>query len=253
MIARVASGSGHYYMIDGARALGVTTAIKSALPNPALVPWAARTVAEYVADNEAAVEALRTSGRSVLVNALKAVPTAARSTAANVGTQVHGLAQQLVHGAEVMVPDHLAGYVNAAVSFMDQWKVRPLLVERVVAHRIWGYAGTLDLVAELPDGRRLIFDYKTGRGVYPEVALQLAAYRYAQCYLSDDTPAVETPMSEVDIAGAAVVWLHSSGAYKVISVRADTHVFNAFLHVAYVARATAEMKDWLLGEIEAPC
>ena len=41
----------HRYKLDGAWVPGVTTLIGKGLPKPALPYWAARTVAEWVADN----------------------------------------------------------------------------------------------------------------------------------------------------------------------------------------------------------
>jgi hypothetical protein len=58
-------------------------------------------------------------------------------------------------------------------------------VERTVAHASIGYAGTLDQVVE-HDGRFRVLDLKTGKGVWPEVAIQLAALANAQGWLAAD-------------------------------------------------------------------
>jgi hypothetical protein len=39
------------------------------------------------------------------------------------------------------------------------------------------YGGTLDCLCEL-DGKLTLIDYKTGSGIYPDMAIQLAAYRW---------------------------------------------------------------------------
>jgi hypothetical protein len=249
-IQRINRGRGHSYKIDGLKVDGVTTLISKGLPKPALPYWSARTVAEYVTDAEpASLESLRSLGRDGMVKALKEVPWTARDTAAVRGTAVHTLAEKLIDGERVDVPDELAGHVEACVGFMDQWKPRAVLTEAVVGSRRWGYAGTLDLIADLPDGSRALLDYKTGAsGIWPETALQLSAYRWADFFAGiDDT---EVPMSEVGIDCSYAVWLRADG-YDVIPVDTTAAVFKVFCHVAYVARQTERMSDWI-GEACPP-
>ena len=58
-----------------------------------------------------------------------------------------------------------------------------------VYSRTFGFAGTLDAICTIA-GRRGLLDIKTGRsGVYPEVALQLAAYAHADfCVIDPNAP-----------------------------------------------------------------
>ena len=98
------SPGNHSYRLDGKPVPGVTTLLKGGIPAPALVYWSAKQVAEYVADNEDHVAQLRSMGRNPMVAALKSVPWETRDTAAVRGTDVHALAEQLVHGNEVRCP-----------------------------------------------------------------------------------------------------------------------------------------------------
>lgn len=228
----------HRYKLDGKWIPGVTTLIKGGLPAPALMYWSAKSVAEWVADNEADVDALRRMGRGPMVQALKEVPWQKRDTAAVRGTDVHDLAEKLIHGAEVDVPEHLAPYVEACVAFMDEWKPTPLVVERPLAHRAHWWAGKPDLFASLPDGRVILYDYKTtASGIWPETAFQLAAYSHAEFYV--DEQGVEQPIPQVDLCAA--VWLQPH-EYKVIPVRADDDVYREFRHLAFVADAAKRAK-----------
>ncbi len=249
-IKRHQAGRNHYYTIDGARADGVTTLLSQGKPKN-LTNWAARLVAEYVADaDEQHLFNMRAAGREPFVNFLKGIPNGARNKAAVRGTEVHALAEQLITGASVEVPEALAGYVEAAAAFMDEWKPAPVLVEAVVASRTWNYAGTFDLVADLPDGRRVLFDYKTSAsGIWPETAMQLAAYRNADVYLGDD--GTEMPMREVGIDECAAVWLRADG-YDLVPLVTEPFVFKAFLHVAQVARNIRGEKDWVLPAVRSP-
>lgn len=246
MIKRVQRGRNHTYVIDDIKTIGVTTALSKGMPKPALPYWAAKTVAQTVADMDAAdLDRLRHLGRESMIGALKAAPWQQRDDAAKRGTEVHTIAEALVLGKQVQVPQELAGHVDSAVKFMDQWQVRPVLIERTVGSYRYGYAGTFDLIADLPDGRRVLFDYKTSQsGIWPETALQLAAYRYADAYVADDVDKTEVLMSEVGIDECKAVWVRADG-YDVIPLDTSREVFRSFLHVLAVARTADVMAAWV--------
>jgi hypothetical protein len=228
----------HRYKLDGSWVPGVTTLIKGGLPAPALMYWSARSVAEWVADNESGVEQLRQMGRGPMVQALKEVPWEKRDTAAVRGTDVHDIAERLVHGEEVDVPEHLAEYVESCVRFLDEWQPKTLLAERPVAHRAHRWAGKFDYIGELPDGRIPLIDWKTAAsGIWPETAFQLSAYSHADFYIDDEGN--EHPLPEITDTWA--VHLRPDG-YDVIPVKGDDATYNEFRHIAYVAEAAKRAK-----------
>jgi hypothetical protein len=234
----------HRYYMDGKPVPGVTTLIKGGLPAPALTYWAARTVAEYVADNEEAVTNLYGMGRNSMVAALKETPWAARDKAGVRGTDVHTLAEQLVHGVEVQVPEHIVGHVEACARFLDLWQP----VGKSVGHRAHWWAGRPDLLASLPDGRTALFDWKTAKGIYPETAYQLAAYSHAEFWVEDDQE-TEHPMPPVDFCAA--VHIREDG-FDVIPVDGSDETYKHFRHIAFVAQAAKTNKS-LVGEaLDAP-
>lgn len=226
MIKRVNRGRNHSYIDTdtGEKIPGVTSILSDGLAKPALINWAANTTAEYAVDRW---DDLAPLGPSAKLKELKAARYADRDAAANRGTEVHQLAERLSRGEEVTVPEALRGHVEACVGFLDEWDVQPVLIEAVVVSYTHRYAGTLDLVADLADGRRLLLDYKTARsGVFPDNALQLAAYRYADAYRADNTTP-EQPLPEVD--GCAVVHIRADG-YSLVPVEAGPAVFRTFLY-----------------------
>lgn len=241
-LKRINNGKGHYYTDDGDKIDGVTTLISEGLPKPFLIPYAANVTASYAVDHWDQLAAEPVSER---IKKLKSARFGDRDRAARRGTEVHALAERLIHGEEIDVPDDLAGHVESYVSFLDTWKPRPVLVETQVASRRWHYAGTLDAVIDLPDGRRMIMDIKTTRsGIYPETAYQLAAYANAEIYLDQDGN--EQSFPELGITGALGVWVRSDG-YDVHPVDISEHTYKAFLHIAYVARQTRTNRD-LIGQ-----
>jgi len=250
-IQRINYGRGHSYKIDGAKVDGVTTLINEGLPKPALTRWAAKAVAEHVADNLDAVLGMREMGRDAIIAALKEAPWTSLNKAAVRGTEVHALAEQLVHGTEVEVPEPLSGHVESYVRFLDEWKVKPVIVEAVVASRKWRYAGTTDGVFYLGGAiDPAIVDIKTSAsGIFPEAAYQLAAYRYAEVFLDSGRPKearIEQPMADLGINRGYAIWVRADG-YDLIPVECGERVFKDFLHIAWTARAARTNKE-LVGE-----
>ncbi|GAA2361057.1 hypothetical protein Cme02nite_38600 [Catellatospora methionotrophica] len=264
-VKKIKCGTGHRYTIDGIKVDGVTTLIGAGLPKPALVNWAARKVAEFVADNLDKVDEWRAMSRDELVRTLKVIPEQVRNTAGKRGTDVHDYAEHLVKGEEVEYEEHLAGHVEAYIKFLDEWQVRPVLVERWVGSRSFRYGGTTDLVADvitpwaitpehcpwlaetIPAGTplRVIFDPKTSRsGLWPEVAYQLAAYWHADFYMDGDT---EIPMASLGIQHAAAVHVRADG-YDVHFVDAGPETFKTFQHIATVARRAKDGRELLIGK-----
>lgn len=226
----------HRYWIDGKPVRSVTSLIGGGLPKPALVPWAAGAVADYVVDNLDEVIRDHDASRERLRYRLKGLPNAARDEAAVRGTEIHALAEQIVHGTSVQVSDRLLPYVNGYVTWLDKHGVEPILTEQSVGSRLDSYAGRVDCIARV-DGRVLGLDWKTSKGVYSSTALQVAAYVRAEFTVTDDDPDTEIPIPEVE--GTAVVHITADGTDAYWLGRNALEIGEAyqdFLRVAEVAR-----------------
>lgn len=102
----------------------------------------------------------------------------------NIGTAFHegaeGLVwQELVTASTKRIHDML----QKAESWIVQSGFIPVHTERKVISRLYQYSGTLDAIGTLvdpvnPNKKRMlvILDWKTSSGIYPDMALQLAAY-----------------------------------------------------------------------------
>ena len=207
-VARVETKRGHYYKDgQGQRIPGVTTILGDGLPKAALINWAANATAEAAVNRWDELSDMPPAQR---LDALKKARYETTDKAKRRGTEVHGYAERLVQGEQVTgIPDELRGHVEAYARFVDAFNVQPVLVEVVIVNYTIGYAGTLDLVAEidcpLTGGRATwLLDVKTNeKGIYAETALQLAAYRYSEFYV--DADGKEQPMITVDHCGAVHV------------------------------------------------
>lgn len=245
-IRRIDRGRGHSYSIDGQRADGVTTLLGDGLAKPALINWAANTTASYAIDHWDELAAEPPSKR---LDVLKRARYADLDQAARRGTEVHTLAERLVQGHEIDVPEALAGHVESYVKFLDQFEPEPLLVEAVVANRRWRYAGTLDLVARIDDTVWLL-DVKTTRsGIFPDVALQLAMYRWAEVYIGSDGE--EHPMADLGVTRSGAIHVRADG-FSLVPLDTSADVFKDACHVAWVARMTKRMDMWRGEEVQPP-
>lgn len=255
MIRRVDRGKNHWYedAETGERIPGVTTITDKGLPKEALINWAASATAEAAVDRWDEFTELTPSQR---LKALQRARYEQKDAAANRGTQVHDLAERLVVGEKVTVPDELTGYVESYCRFLDEFDVQPVLVERTVYSQQHNYCGTFDLIADLLDPfdpepdmdnrrrLRLLMDIKTNRsGIFGDIALQLAAYRYADMWIDPDEGA-EHDMPEVD--DCAGIHVRADG-YSLIPVEAGPAQHRAFLYVKQVAEFVAGSRD-LVGE-----
>lgn len=253
-IRRVNRGKGHSYVDDttGLKIPGVTTIIGDGVPKPALVNWAGNTTAEYAVDHWEELTAMPPAAR---LKVLTKARYESNDAAKNRGTQVHKLAEALVRGDRVAIPDGLEGYVESYVKFLDDFDVRPVEVERTVYSQTHRTCGTLDLIADLLDPEdlaidpevrsrvRWLIDVKTGRGgVYGETALQLAGYRFSEFMVTEDGELEDMP--EVDACGVVHV---TANGYELIPVEASDVEYRYFLYVQQVGQFLANSRD-LIGQ-----
>jgi len=159
----------------------VTTVIKLIDKSGPLVGWAKKAVAECAIRNLDALTAMRKEGGDQsAIEWLKRLPDYQRDRAADRGSQVHAIAEQIVRGTPPsIIPEELGPYVAAYHGFLKEWEPKFLAVEQMVCSLRYDYAGTFDAIAVIA-GVRWLLDIKTSSGVYSETALQLAAYGAAE-------------------------------------------------------------------------
>lgn len=236
----------HRYWLDSKPIPGVTTLLGKGIPKPAIPYWAAKSVAEFVVDEPEQVDQLRSLGRGPAVAALKAIPWQSRDEAAVRGTEVHSLAEELIHGREVDVPDRLLAHVQGYAKWLEDFQVEAVLTERQVANRQWWYAGTFDAVVRI-GGETLLVDLKTSKAIYGETAAQTAAYANAEWYQDDDGG--EVPMPQIDGLGAVHVTEAGTQFYR---FRDPGGAWKFFQHAAWLAGQMDSLKAQVGEPVEAP-
>lgn len=263
-IARKANGHNHWYVdlaAGGERIPGVTTLVGAGLPKPALLNWAGEATAEYAVDNWDQLAGLSPSER---LKKIKGGRYEKRDAAANRGTQVHKLAERLTAGEQVVVPDELAGYVQSCVRFLDDFQLQAVYVEAVVYSETRRHVGTADLIAdvllpdlpeydEIPrDGEgfsRGLLDWKTSRsGIFGDVAMQLAPYRFSE-YLID--PVTDDVVDMPEVGFCAGIHLRPDG-YSFVPLLCGEDQYSDFLYLKEVARIVESLRDLVGAPITPP-
>lgn len=171
----------HKYHWNGGPAMpGVTTIIGKVDKSGPLIGWAKGVTADAALDNLPELTTMvADKGRAVTRAWLTAHATAESDTAKDLGTRVHIAAEQIARGAQSeLAPEHLP-FVWAYQRFLADWSPQFKSLERYVCNLTEGYGGTFDFIA-LIGGKWTLGDLKTGKGVYSESRLQLAALGRAE-------------------------------------------------------------------------
>lgn len=195
------AGSNHWYLLDGVKAPGVTTVLGAGLAIPFGVPsnWAAKVVAEFVADNTDWL--IQAPDRRFIVDGLKALPNNQRDDAAAKGHQVHRYAERFHDGQPIELEpqhDHLLPTVQHVADLLDEWDIQSFAVEIPLAVTSIGVCGTTDLLAtspaiveainrmrheadmpDLPPDAPGVLDYKSGKALRDKDRVQVETYRRA--------------------------------------------------------------------------
>lgn len=245
--ARSGPQNRRYYDWHGERFWSVTTLTKGGLPESfGLAKWKRTIVAK------GAVEAVQNGSLVPMVEAapgaavayLAELPFQRTKRAQDLGTEVHAAIEALVLGTPIPEPSaEAAPYLEQFGQFLTEFDPTFIAAEASVYHRRHWYAGTLDSVVEI-DGRRHVLDVKTGAGVYPEVALQLAAYANAEFIGGPDGK--EYPMEPVDLDTGLCLHLQPDG-FDLKAIRIGEDVYRAFLYCRETFRWDTEIAKtvWL--------
>lgn len=234
-LVRKNHGGGHSYTLGGKWIPGVTTVIGAVLDKPALVAWAARETAAYAEEHWARLSGMRAADR---IKELEGARFATNQKATQKGHRIHALAERLQLGEQVQVPDEILPDVEGLARTLDAFGFETIRSEAAVASAEYGYAGTLDALLQSPRFGTCLVDFKSGKRIYDEVALQLAPYRYAEIMAEPievvgprggkRTEWSNEPMFEVD----SVLALHvTPSGTSVYPVKAGPAEFGTFLGV----------------------
>jgi len=243
---RINRGGGHSYLLDGEPCDAVTWIRDNGIPKPGLINHAGDATAGYAIDHWEELHEMTPSQRLKILS--KARFQSLKRGGVR-GKAVHTYAQQLAAGVEVDVPEEYDGYVQAYLRFAEEWELEEFLVETAVFNRRHRYGGTIDVFGRLCDEKNWILDYKTApSGIWPETAIQIAAYANSEFYL--DADGNEHPMPQIDAAGG--IWLRADGSYELVPVDFGPETFRVFLYAQQVAHFAQLPREATVGEALTP-
>lgn len=216
---------GAYYNIEGVKYPSVTTILR-VINKPALITWLQKRAAEKALEDPAVYDTPQKVMAALELD---------RDSAGQRGSTAHAVAHEYVRFLKKEITeDDLRPYQDdpyypAIVSFFETLKPEIIASELTVFNREHVYAGTLDLLATMQDGKRYVVDWKTAKAVWPEYSLQIEAYRQCDGAIVPGDPSTlekwDGPLAEA----GAVVLLKPNGTFQFHKVPADFEVFLAAL------------------------
>jgi hypothetical protein len=233
--------------------MSVTTILGNGVPKPALVHWAAGMVATCALESLPKLVRVRgAEQRRQTWTWLKNAAERKRDTAGNLGGLVHDAVEAKILGQPFAEPtDEQAPYMQAFANFLDDHQPVFESTELTVASPADEWCGRLDFLATLPRiGPAIILgDWKTGKGVYAETAMQLAAYVRGEVAWTKTGEEVQLP----EIDSAYVVHLrpdkYPGKGYAIYPAKTGDNVYACFLAARDVAlRWVKDLADSALGD-----
>ena len=226
--------------VEVERFISVTNALSQGIPKPAIARWVQYGTSTFAVDNlDLVAQTVKApNGRKAAIDMIAQAPYRESEKAMALGTLIHDHCEAMVLGTSgpAIPPEH-EGFVRAFDQFVNDFQPDFEMTEATVYNRTYRYAGTLDFIARIPGYGLVLGDYKTtkpgrqGHGIYPETALQLSAYRFAEFIGLPDGTEAEMPPVEACFG----VNLRPDG-YKVVPLQADEDVFRTFLYALEVAQ-----------------
>lgn len=139
--------------------------------------------------------------------------------AAERGTKVHKACENLDRYGDCEVDESIAPYVKAYLAFLNDYKPEWECIEKALASEEKRFAGTLDRVGKLNNGKTAIVDLKTSYAVQKVLAnIQLNGYEHL--YHTNFGKRVDE---------LYILHLKNDGTYKLIEFPHDTELLNACL------------------------
>lgn len=255
-------GSERWYVhpTTGTKVPSVTTAL-GIIDKPALMYWAAGEVAMFAIQHK---EAWTNLPDAAALQLLKGVPWQRRNRAGDTGTNAHEYAEALLSGrarvdqsiAEATQSNDLLmgeGYAEACEGVRQLVKA---LDPEVVATELtcwshkYGYAGTFDGLLRIKPFGLCLVDWKTSKDVYPDMGVQLAAYRYADEIVTATGKSFDMP--KVDQCLILHIPKKAGQPAGVVPVRAGEEEHEAFLGALDVYRWKTLHSSASLGQRLTP-
>ncbi len=263
--------AGRHYEV-GERKLPSVTTILQIVGKPALINWAANVEREMVMEAAANLyEDVAGTPKMSRLGWLTSLQQRLGTEKANkklleragdIGSQVHALIEWTMRtkllqkvGPSPAITDQAQWAFQAWEHWRDSIDLRPIAIEQTVWSEEHGYAGTMDLLAELNgdvtatdylSGEHVthsfretlaVIDWKSGKRIYQESFLQNAAYRHAIREMGHGDPKVGLIVRLPKVA--------TDPTFDVMWCPDETESFDNFLHAKRLWEWAQKHDKWL--------
>ncbi|MFG3405626.1 hypothetical protein [Streptomyces sp. NPDC048142] len=242
-------GSRFYVNAETKEKVPGVTSVVGMLPKPFLQFWASKMTAELAVDSLPFVQQMAERDRDGAVDYLKGAARRYTKLRAGIGSDAHDLFERLIRGEYVprrLHPD-MQPYADNFRDFLDKVQPELLRAEDVAWSDTHKYAGSFDALLRVKDENgemvTVIADWKTSKATYPDVALQMAAYGFADKLI--DPEGNEEPMPHID---AAAVLHITADQWSFKPVRFDVEVFGHFLTLRKTFDWDREVSKTVIGK-----
>jgi hypothetical protein len=213
-----------FYTWQGVEYPSVTSVRNLAGMPHKLAAWRTNQVIDRAITDNATFQRMLADGADpkAIATWLRAGANKERDAAANLGTRIHDAAQAGMRLDKA--PADIAPFLRWYLEWVADSQIDIKLTERQVWNEGIGYAGTFDMLGIMKKQVWLI-DLKTGKGTYPEHALQLEAYAQAEFVGEDDI--IDQPATDLlqQVAGRAILHLRPDGySFKIVPASERTWI-----------------------------
>lgn len=189
-VLAVPTSNGRYYVRPERGSMPSITNIIGKKDKPGLKYWAMKECATYASQQRATLASLTEREAYTLVR--EAPFARSDDSPAAIGDIVHSMIERKVKNEnapshdEVTTAHHTVRAMwQSFLKFEERYKPQYTGSEWTVWSDTYGYAGTMDLSFNVA-GFHVLCDAKTGKNVYPETAMQLAAGAFADVVIGAD-------------------------------------------------------------------
>lgn len=171
----------HQYFIDNEFYPSVTQILSLLDKSQPLMHWAVNTTLHYLSEHISDVKEdkiLLNNDASKIFYEAKKQHRLIKEQAADIGTRTHLLIERFLKKQpyEDLINEETFKPFNAFKNWLKNRKFELIDGERIVWSKKHRVAGTVDIVGNI-DSKVYLFDLKTSKAIYPEMLLQISAYR----------------------------------------------------------------------------
>lgn len=252
---------GRFYEIEAGGRFPSVTNILSCVGKPALVNWAANTersmviqaAANLYEDLPLSPKMSKAAYLDTLIRRIghEKAHTKELAKACEIGSEAHALIEWNLRkelgqrvGPQPVIGDKATWAFMAYEDWRKKAGIKPVMIEQTIWSRTHGYAGTMDLCADVAEyGTLAIIDWKTGKAIYEEALLQNAAYVQALIEMG------HAPTTNVYGMIVRLPKLETDPEFEVRIIKPEeqAELFQAFLAVKRLWEFIQKHSKWAAG------